>query len=62
MSNPRFFLGPIAKKALGMMAIDKISGMMQGVSGGQSGGSQGGSGADNINDYIQLFRGLVQKK
>ncbi|MDD5679800.1 MAG: hypothetical protein PHI59_00965, partial [Candidatus Omnitrophica bacterium] len=58
MTEPKFFLGPKSKAALVSMAVDKISTAIQEGSGG-SGGSN--SSADNIKDYIELFKGLMKK-
>lgn len=59
MSNPQFYLGPISKQALVSMAIDKIS---TAIEKSQSGSGGPKSDIDKAKDYIDLFKGLINKK
>ena len=58
MSSPRFYLGPISKQALTSMAIDKISNAIEQAN------SPGGSKSDigKAKEYIDLFKGMINKK
>lgn len=62
MQNPQFYLGPISKRALASMAVDKISSAIESMSKAQ--GAEGGSKSDleKAKEYIDLFKGLVNKK
>lgn len=60
MANPKFYLGPISKQALASMAIDKISSAIQKASSSQQG--EGTSDIDKAKEYIDLFKGLINKK
>ncbi len=59
MSNPKFYLGPISKQALTSMAIDKIS---SAISGQDSAPGAPKSGIEKAKEYIDLFKGLINKK
>lgn len=63
MSEPQFYLGPISKQALVSMAVDKVSAAIQEMSNkgqGQSGGAK--SDVEKVKGYIDLFKGLMDKK
>ncbi len=58
MANPQFYLGPISKRALTSMAIDKISSVVEQITKQKEG--VGGT-VDKAKDYIDLFKGLIKK-
>jgi len=60
MDNPKFYLGPISKQALTSMAIDKISSAIQKASSPEGGGPK--SDIEKAKEYIDLFKGLINKK
>lgn len=60
MSNPKFYLGPISKQALTSMAIDKISSVISGQQEGSPSGPK--SDIEKAKEYIDLFKGLINKK
>lgn len=60
MANPRFYLGPISKQALASMAIDKVSDIVQKASASRGPGAN--SDMENAKQYIDLFKGLINKK
>ena len=62
MQSPQFYLGPISKQALASMAVDKISSALESMS--KSGAQQGGAKNDlqKAKDYIDLFKGMMNKK
>lgn len=60
MANPTFYLGPISKRAMTSMAIDKISSYaVQAVTKQADGATQG---IDQTKDYINLIKGFINKK
>lgn len=59
MTNPQFYLGPISKRAITSMAIDKISSVVEQIT--KQGDAAGGV-ADKAGDYIDLIRGFINKK
>lgn len=60
MSNPRFLLGPISKRALTSMAVDKISGAIAAMSGQGSGGSS--AGANDAEAIVDAIKSMMKKK
>jgi len=60
MSNPKFYLGPISKEALVSMAIDRISSAISETKGGAPSGQK--SDIEKAKEYIDLFKGLINKK
>lgn len=65
MSDPRFYLGPISKKAVTSMVIDTISSAIQqagGPTGEQSPVPAGKSDIEKAKEYIDLFKGLIKKE
>jgi len=64
MSNPKFYLGPISKRALAAMAIDKISEAIQQAAQSKEGPFPENQKSDiqKAKDYIELLKGLVNKK
>ena len=60
MSDPKFYLGPISKRALTAMAIDKISTAIENAQSGNSGG--GNTDIEKAKEYIDMFKGLINKK
>jgi hypothetical protein len=61
MANPEFHLGPISKRALASMAIDKISSYA--IKQIQSKTNSAANGTvDKAKDYINMFKGLIEKK
>lgn len=61
MADPKFYLGPISKQAIASMAIDKISAAIQKASEPQAEGAPKGK-EEEIKEYIDLFKGLINKK
>lgn len=57
MASPKFYLGPISKQALASMAIDKVAKVISEASQKGSGGA-----SDKVNDYVGLFKALVNKR
>lgn len=63
MSNPKFYLGPVSKQAMTSMAIDKVSGIIEGMSKkAQDGVSDPGGQIEKFNEYLKTFKGLIDKK
>ena len=63
MDNPEFLLGPLSKKAISSMVIDKITSAIGNVSGSeQASASSGSSDLDKAKEYIELFQKIVNKK
>ncbi len=56
MAKPEFFLGPKSKEALVSMAVDKISEVI-----GKQAEASGNSDLKKAKDYVDLFRGLINK-
>ena len=61
MNNPRFYLGPISKRALTSMALDKISSYAMNQIAKPADAAAGGT-VDNATDYINMFKELIKKK
>ena len=61
MNNPKFYLGPISKRALTSMAIDKISSYAINQITNKTGAATGGT-VDKAADYIDMFKELIKKK
>lgn len=64
MANPQFYLGPISKQALAVMAIDKI-GQALAEAAKQQAGQIGNAKDTNIEkaaEYIDMFKGLLKDK
>jgi hypothetical protein len=61
MSSPKFYLGPISKRALTSMAIDKISSYAVNQISKQANGAAGGT-VDKAKDYIDMVKELIKKK
>ena len=59
MTNPQFYLGPISKRAITSMAIDKISSVVEQIT---NQGDAAGGVAEKAGDYIDLIRGFINKK
>ena len=60
MAKPEFYLGPISKRALTSMALNKISSYaLDQVSGQKQGGNKG---VDNAKEAIDMVRQLLKKK
>jgi hypothetical protein len=61
---PNFFLGPISKQAITAMAVDKISDVIQKMSAPQGSGASSGPKSDieKAKEYIELFKGFINKK
>ena len=62
MANPRFYLGPISKQAITNMAIDKISSAIQQASGQSQTPGAPKTDIEKAKDYIDMFKGLINKK
>lgn len=64
MSNPKFFLGPISKQAVASMTIDKISAAIGKATGSQQSSGSGAAKNDveRAKEYIDLIKGLINKK
>jgi len=63
MSKPKFYLGPISKQAIAAMAIDKITDAIKSAGETQQGSPQGPkSDIEKAREYIDLFKGLLDKK
>ena len=60
MANPTFYLGPISKRAMASMAIDKISSYAVDAVTKSSGGAA--KQIDKAKEYIDLFKGLINRK
>jgi len=61
MNDPKFYLGPISKRALTSMALDKISSYaMDQIS--NKGGAVTGGTVDKATDYIDMFKELIKKR
>jgi len=58
MSNPHFYLGPITKKALAEMAVEKITDIVKKTAKG--GGSK--SDLEKVQDVIGIFKDIIKKK
>ena len=61
MSAPKVYLGPISKRAVASMAIEKISGAIEAISEPKR-GDGAKSNADKAQEYIGLFKELINKK
>lgn len=61
MNNPRFYLGPISKRALTSMALDKISSYAIKQITNKTNAAAGGT-VDKAKDYIDMFKELIKKK
>ena len=61
MNNPKFYLGPISKRALTSMALDKISSYAINQISKQGNNAAGGT-VDKAKDYIDMFQELIKKK
>jgi hypothetical protein len=59
MNNPQFYLGPISKQALTMMAIDKVSAIIQEAAGGPKNPTPE---TDKTQAYIDLIKEFMKKK
>jgi len=64
MSNPKFYLGPISKQAVASMTIDKISAAIGKATGSQQSSAPGAAknDMDKAKEYIDLIKGLINKK
>jgi len=60
MASPKFYLGPISKRALTSMAIDKISSYAIKQITKKTGAAANGT-VDKAKDYIDMFKGLIEK-
>ncbi|MDP2929057.1 MAG: DUF748 domain-containing protein [Candidatus Omnitrophota bacterium] len=61
MAHPQFYLGPISKRALASMAIDKISSYAINQITKPANAAAGGT-VDKAADYINMFKGLIKKR
>jgi len=61
MAHPQFYLGPISKRALTSMALDKISSYAINQITKPADAAAGGT-VDKAKDYIDMFRELLKKK
>jgi hypothetical protein len=61
MAHPQFYFGPISKRALTSMALDKISSYAINQISKQTNNAAGGT-VDKAQDYINMFKGLINKK
>ena len=61
MQNPRFYLGPISKEAITVMAIDKISQTIQDMSKSSQQGTGPKNDLEKAKEYIDMFRGMMKK-
>lgn len=61
MDHPQFYLGPISKRALTSMALDKISSYAINQIAKPANAATGGT-VDKAQDYINMFRELIKKK
>ncbi len=61
IADPKFYLGPISKRALTSMAIDKISSYAINQITKPANDATGGT-VDKTKEYINMFRDLIQKK
>ena len=59
MNKPEFYLGPISKRALTSMALNKVTSFALEQISKQGGGS--GSDIDKAKEAIDMFRGLLKK-
>ncbi|MCM8760964.1 MAG: DUF748 domain-containing protein [Candidatus Omnitrophica bacterium] len=65
MADPKFHLGPISKRAMTAMAVDKVSAVIAEVAKAQQQGSAapgGESEYDKAKAIVDAFKGLVDKK
>jgi hypothetical protein len=53
MAKPKFYLGPVTKQALAAMAIDKVSDAVL---------RERGSDIEKAKEYVDMFKGLLNKK
>lgn len=58
MASPQFYLGPISKRALASMVIDKVATAIQQAS--QKGSGDSGQGG-KVQEYIDIFNALTKK-
>jgi hypothetical protein len=61
MAHPQFYFGPISKRALTSMAIDKISSYAINQITKPADAATGGT-VNKAADYISMFKGLIKKK
>ena len=61
MAHPQFYFGPISKRALTSMALDKISSYTINQISKQTNNAAGGT-VDKAKDYINMVRELIKKK
>ena len=61
MAHPQFFLGPISKRALTSMALDKISSYAINQITKPADAATSGT-VDKTTDYINMFKELIKKK
>ncbi len=61
MAHPQFYLGPISKRALTSMALDKISSYAINQITKPADAAAGGT-VDKTKDYIDMFKELLKKK
>ncbi len=61
MAHPQFYLGPISKRALTSMALDKISSYAINQISKPADAVTGGT-VDKAKDYINMFKELIKKK
>lgn len=61
MAHPQFYLGPISKRALTSMALDKISSYAMNQIAKPADAAAGGT-VDKAQDYINMFKELIKKK
>lgn len=59
VNEPKFYLGPISKQALTVMAIDKVSAIIQEAANGPQGPKPE---TDKTQAYIDLIKGFLEKK
>jgi len=63
MKDPKFFLGPKSKEAITSMAIDKVSDVVEKMSKGKDGAAGSPkSDIEKAQEYINLFKGIIDKK
>ena len=61
MAHPQFYFGPISKRALASMALDKISSYAINQIAKPADAATGGT-VNKTADYINMFRGLIKKR
>ncbi|MCX5665488.1 MAG: DUF748 domain-containing protein, partial [Candidatus Omnitrophica bacterium] len=61
MNSPRFYLGPISKRAMTSMALDKISSYAMNQIAKPADAATDGT-VDKAQDYINMFKELIKKK